>query len=69
MLQYNLFFLLQSIVCQRTLLTGARSADVSPAGDLVVVGQANGEFIVLATSDLSVVRQKRDRSKPLQVVR
>lgn len=35
----------------------------------MAVGQTNGEFLVLSTSDLSVLQQKRDRSKTLQVVR
>ena len=35
----------------------------------MAVGQTNGEFLLLLTSDLSVTRQKRDRSKTLQVVR
>ena len=59
----------QSILCQRNLANSARSADISHDGNLVVVGQTNGEFLVLATSDLSIIRQKRDRSKTLQVVR
>ena len=60
---------LQSILCQRTLTCAARSADISQDGTLVAVGQTNGEFLVLMTSDLSVLRRKRDRSKTLQVVR
>lgn len=59
----------QSILSQRTLASSARSADISPDGSLAVIGQTNGEFLVLATSDLSVLRGKRDRSKTLQVVR
>ena len=66
---FRLLFSLQSILCQRTLANSARSADISQDGSLVVVGQTNGEFLILSTSDLSVLRQKRDRSKTLQVVR
>ena len=43
--------------------------DISQDGSLVAVGQTNGEFLLLATSDLSLLKQKRDRSKTLQVVR
>ncbi len=46
-----------------------RYADYSPDGERVVVGQTNGEFVVMATTDLSVVSRRRDRSGTIQVVR
>ena len=64
-----MFSFIQSILCHRGLSRGIRSADISCDGRLAVVGLTNGEFLVLSTSDLSVLRQKRDRNKTLQVVR
>ncbi len=46
-----------------------RSADYSPDGEKIVVGQTNGEFVVMATTDLSVLGRRRDRSGTIQVVR
>ncbi len=46
-----------------------RSADYSPSGEMVVVGQTNGEFAVLVANDLSIVGKKRDRKGVIQAVR
>ncbi len=46
-----------------------RSADYSPDGERVVIGQTNGEFAVLLAGDLSTLGKKRDRKGVIQVVR
>ena len=64
-----MFLYMQATLCETSLSCSARSADISADGQLAVVGQTNGEFVLLSTSDLSVLHKKRDRSKTLQVVR
>ena len=59
----------QSLVHQKQLSCSARSTAISPDGQLVAVGQTNGEFILFSYSDLSVLAQKRDRSKTVAAVR
>ena len=62
-------FSLQSLLCSRKLDQEISSADISASGDLVAAGLHNGEFLVLNFADLSVVTQKRDRSKKIQAIR
>ena len=59
----------QSLLSQVDLGVAVRSADFSPDGRRVAVGQGNGEFVLLNTENLSVVGRKRDRCQMIQVVR
>ena len=43
--------------------------DFSPDGETIAVGQTNGEFLLLAASDLSVTAQRRDRNNTIQCIR
>lgn len=56
-------------MCERNLDHPGRSVDFSPNGEMIAVGQTNGEFHLLAVSDLSVTAQRRDRNNTIQSIR
>ena len=52
------------------LVTGpARSADISPNGELIGVGLKNGGFVLINMSGFTLWGQKRDRATAINVIR
>ena len=47
----------------------ARSAAVSPSGELIAVGLKNGGFIVLNSADFKLWGQRRDRGSQINVIK
>ena len=60
--------LLQTQCSLQLLDQKAASTGISPNGQLVAVGQHNGEFLLLNYADLAVVARRRDRSKAIQAI-
>ena len=54
---------------QKVAIGAARSADISPDGEMVAVGLKNGGIAILAMSTFKVLGQRRDRGSSIDVVR
>lgn len=46
----------------------ARSACISPSGELIAVGLKNGGFVVLSSGDFKLWGQRRDRGSHINVI-
>ena len=64
----SLFFRCQKMLA-KVRVGAARSAAVSPSGELIAVGLKNGGFIVLNSADFKLWGQRRDRGSQINVIK
>lgn len=59
----------QAMIAKTNVGMAARSASFSADGEMLAVGLKNGTLLLMKTSDLKIITQKRDRRSAISDVR